>query len=487
MKKFCQRRGSSHCRLILLNRWSNGRGAERVGRGIRTMTTDWSQRTRHVRVACVILGSAFLLAGFGASAGDSGSVTAIDLPVAGPCFAPGTPPDVVERTYRRQAWAFDRTSLSPPEYTKYVTANRWTSTATDGGGLSQGDPITLTWSVVPDGTTIPGHPSIGDDTSPSNLRAFLNGIYGSEAAWLAVFQQVFDRWGELTGITYVYEPNDDGGSWTGAAGQIGVRGDVRISGHAIDGGYGILAYNFYPNTGDMVIDTADSYFDTTSGNSIRLRNTMAHEHGHGIGLDHVCPANGTKLMEPFISTSYDGPQHDDVLAANRHYGDRFEHDDSPGTAGSLGSLSSATETNLSIDDYSDIDILSLSVVNGSTLDVTVTPVGATYLSGEQNSDGSCSAGSSFNSLIVHDLGVRVLDTDGTSELAAADENGAGQAETLTNLDLPSGAGTYYVEITGDSTNSAQLYELSLSVSASIGIFTDGFESDDTTAWSETVP
>ena len=50
---------------------------------------------------------------------------------------------------------------------------------------------------------------------------------------------------------------------------------------------------------------------------------MAHEAGHGLGLGHVTPVNGTKLMEPNISLAYDGPQADDILAVNRGYGDRL--------------------------------------------------------------------------------------------------------------------------------------------------------------------
>ena len=33
--------------------------------------------------------------------------------------------------------------------------NRWSATATDGGGLQQGDTTTLTWSIVDDGLSIP--------------------------------------------------------------------------------------------------------------------------------------------------------------------------------------------------------------------------------------------------------------------------------------------------------------------------------------------
>src|SRR5678815_5725563 len=39
---------------------------------------------------------------------------------------------------------------------------------------------------------------------------------------------------------------------------------------------------------------------------------------------HVCPTNQTKLMEPFLSLNYDGPQHDDLRGMQYLYGDTFE-------------------------------------------------------------------------------------------------------------------------------------------------------------------
>jgi hypothetical protein len=152
------------------------------------------------------------------------------------------------------------------------------------------------------------------------LQARLNAIYGSFNQWHAHFVSVFQRWSELTGITYVYEPNDDGAPFPTSTGVRGVRGDIRIGGHLIDGNSGILAYNFYPNTGDMVIDTADSFYNDTSNNSLRLRNVIAHEHGHGLGLAHTCPIHQTKLMEPYLTLNFDGPQFDDTLGAARLWG-----------------------------------------------------------------------------------------------------------------------------------------------------------------------
>ena len=46
--------------------------------------------------------------------------------------------------------------------------------------------------------------------------------------------------------------NDDRAPSRGAPGFGAARGDVRIAGRTIDGNFGILAYNFFPDTGDMV-------------------------------------------------------------------------------------------------------------------------------------------------------------------------------------------------------------------------------------------
>jgi hypothetical protein len=371
----------------------------------------------------------------------------------------------------------------------YTDGDRWRYTATDGSGLQQGDPITLTWSVVPDGTPI--SPAIsGESNAGSSLRGYLNGIYASEADWIAEFQKVFDRWGALTGITYIYV-SDDGAPLPSSSGQLGVRGDVRISGHSIDGDWGVLAYNYFPNTGDMVIDVPDSFFGNTSSDSLRLRNVVAHEHGHGLGLEHACPVNQTKLMEPYVSMAFDGPQHDDILATNRAYGDRYEHADTAASAADLGAFTTRSVSDLSIDDSADTDFFAFSAAPNQQVTVAVAPVGATYLSGPQNPDGTCSAGSDLDSLRNHDLEIRLLDVDGTSQLAAADDHGVGVAEELEDIALPSGAGTYFVEVSGDATSLAQLYELTLTVSdleqqdpPGPNLFDDGFESGDCENWVE---
>jgi hypothetical protein len=402
-----------------------------------------------------------------AAATSSGAARAqaanVDAPVV--CFAPGTPPERVAEVYARARAS--ETGLGSPS--DFRLGSRWSSTATNPGPLGQGTPVTLTWSVVPDGTTIPSG-FAGDVAGPSVLQARLNGLYGSPAVWIPLFQQVFDRWHQLTGISYVYQPTDDGAAFPNTPGQLGVRGDVRISGRFIDGNSGILAYNYFPNSGDMVIDAPDTFYNTTTNGSLRLRNVVSHEHGHGIGHQHVCPVNQTKLMEPFVSTAFTGPQHDDTLGGQRQYGDARENNDSSGGATDLGGLPNGVTTlsDSGTDNNVDPDFFRFTVPAGKQAAVTLTPVGFTYLEGPQNGDGSCTAGSSFDSLVLNDLGVQLLGTDGATVLASANANPAGVPESIPVTVLP-GGGSFFVRVNPGPANQVQLYTLGIDISNAITV------------------
>jgi len=406
------------------------------------------------------------------------------------CFAPGTPQDVME--------AFRATEAKLNHFDdRFQFATRWMSTAMMPGGSPLGKPVTLTWSIVPDGTFVEGFN--GEPDAPSNLRARLNTIYGSQAVWLPILQAVFDRWSQVSGLNYVYEPNDDGAALQepgGAAspffGAVGVRGDLRISGHTIDGNSGVLAYNFYPDIndgvgGDMVIDTGDNFFSDITGNSVRLRDVMMHEHGHGMGQAHVCPIETWKLMEPFVATNFDGPRHDDIRHAQFSYGDVNEPNDFAAEATNLGSLDcgslslgdlpapvgpiagAITEvpfaSTLSLSDVNDDDFYRITVAGAATLNLTATPLGFLYDDSAQacsGGSGSCCSGNPINSLTTVDLAVNILKADGTTLVASANAGGAGQKEVLTDVLLPT-AGTYYIQIKpAGAMDNAQFYHLDVS-------------------------
>ncbi|MDX9912855.1 MAG: GC-type dockerin domain-anchored protein [Phycisphaerales bacterium] len=368
------------------------------------------------------------------------------------CFTPDTNPELVFAV---------SSLLGYTDTTRFQQTNRWSSTASGGTG-TQGTPITLTYSFVPDGTFVP---NITGFTGNSQLFAWLNGIYGSPANWQPLFAQVFNRWSEVMNVTYIYEPNDDGSNLNTGSGVLGVRGDLRIAAIPLDGNSGVLAYNNFPNDGDMVFDAFDSFYNSTASNSLRFRNVAAHEHGHGAGMLHVCPAIGVKLMEPFISLAYDGPQPDDILNGQRHYGDINEPNDNSGSATNLGSLSTgqnAFVNDVSIDDDADTDYYRFTVSGSQGVTITATPAApAPYQQGTQTQ--ACNSGTVTDYNVIHNLALQLIGTDGSTILASSNISGLGQPEVL-SASVPAG-GTYYIRVLGGSANSIQLYDLGLDVTA----------------------
>ena len=382
-------------------------------------------------------------------------------PILHLCFTPGTPDDVVQ--------AFEDAVFGIGG--RFQLTGRWTSTAIAQPSYAQGEPVTLTYSFVPDGTFVPD--LIGYQGN-SNLFAFLNGIYGNPTVWQPIYDEMFARWAELGGLSYQYEPNDDGVALNNNPGVLGVRGDLRMAAIPLDGNSGVLAYNNFPNDGDMVLDSADNFYNNTTNNSLRLRNILSHEHGHGQGILHVCPREETKLMEPFISVMFDGPQFDDTLATQRHYGDRFENNDTVATSTDLGAFTGSTigVDLLSIDNGADVDVFRISVSGPTAIAATAAPTQqAPYLQRSQNS--GCTGGTLFDPRVIHDLKIDILASDGVTVLDTADFNGLGQNETAV-AGLP-GAGIYYVRVRGSGTNNIQLYSLSIESAPSLIRIVDAVE------------
>lgn len=398
------------------------------------------------------------------------------------CFAPDTDPAVVEAFYQNRGAYQNSLDPSTAGNSRFNLGPRWSSTATDGGGLVQGDATTLTWSYVADGTPIGNggcnRPDQG--TFSSDFISFFNSIYGppttpgdfTTAPWHTVFVNMFSSWSNTNGLNFVYEPNDDGVAVAVSSnvGIVGVRGDMRISGHRVDGNSNVLACNYFPENGDMIIDTDDNFFVNNPG--VGTINVLTHEIGHGLGIAHVCPINQTKLMEPFVTLAFQGPQEDDVLATNRHYGDPDGDNNTSASATMLGSNAlpaSYSRLQRSIDDNGDVDYFSFNISQAALLDIVLSPTGTTYLSGPQNPNGSCSPGSPFSASNVSDLKLEILDTDGATVLATLAANGAAQSETIMDYSLPA-AGTYFIKISQQGTlvDNVQMYDLDLDLEVSSG-------------------
>lgn len=378
------------------------------------------------------------------------------------CFAPGTSTKYAYLINELLDYQF---VADKDDNSRFQQGNRWSRTAIDGSGLTQGDPTNITYSFAPDGSFVPNS---GLGSGSSTLFQWLDAKYGNTATWQALFHSVFDRWEELTGITYTWEQNDDGRNMSSSLGFVGVRGDVRIFAfnYPADGNNGVLAYNFFPNDGDMALDAFDSFYNVTSGNSLRLRNVVSHEHGHGLGMAHVCPANQTKLMEPFVSTQYNGPQLDDILNGQRHYGDPLEDNNTPFSATDLGEYGDTGFFNIleaSIDDNNDLDYFLVTLTERAQILFTTSPNAGEYRQGGQTQ--SCNNGNNTNYNTMHDLKIEVFaSTDLITPVATADDTVAGGDElAIYAAETP---GDYYILVSPtDSINNIQRYQAGLFLSS----------------------
>ncbi|MEM1330375.1 MAG: GC-type dockerin domain-anchored protein [Planctomycetota bacterium] len=389
------------------------------------------------------------------------------------CFDPDSTIDA-RKWFQHETGMRDGTNAQD-DLGRYNANGRWTIF-----GTSRSEPIALTWSFAPDGLSIP--PGVGEPTAPNELFARLDAQFGgNRALWIEQFQRSFDRWEEIGGTSYqrvTFGGNDwdDGASW-GSGRSTNRRGDVRISMKPIDGGSNTLAYNSFPNNGDMVLDRQENW--ASSFSSFRfLRNVIMHEHGHGMGFAHICSDNAAWLMEPSLNTSFDGPQHDDIRAQHWNYGDQFEPNNNSGAASPVGALSSSTPIDVgtipspnvsgsslvSLSGFSDDDWYSFTVAAPGFLSVVANPVGRFYEDANQNFNGSCGSAANIDSTAVGNLRLAVFDTNGSSTIALADETTSGNLESLSDVLLPA-AGTYFVRVdTAFGIGQNQMYTLSLNFS-----------------------
>jgi hypothetical protein len=380
---------------------------------------------------------------------------------------------------------------------RYNVGSRWTTTASGTTG-SQGDAATLLWSFVPDGLSIPN--GVGEGVGNSDLFARMDSLFasvGGRTAWIQAFVRSFQRWEALSGVNYSRvtvggNDWDDGASWS-SSGLIGSRGDVRISMKNIDGGSGILAYNSFPGGGvggNMVIDRSETWQSGSTGNTpFRfLRNTIMHEHGHGLGFNHTCSTNSGILMEPFLSTSFDGPQQDDIRAVQRSYGDPFEPNNNAGQAVLVGTLGTSGTTTIgtipttvpgdtiiyptpansslvSIDANGENDFWSVNTTANVLVNLTLTPIGSTYDDSDQLGGGSCDTGNDINAAAIANLSLRVTNNTGVTTLGFVNDTASGTAESIPSF-LLSGGSTYLLNVAeADAPAQSQLYRVTIQVAA----------------------
>jgi len=228
----------------------------------------------------------------------------------------------------------------------------------------------------------------------------------------------------------------------------------------------------------MVIDADDfvGNFNSSASSYRFMRNTIAHEHGHGTGYIHTVPCNNTKLMEPSLSTSFDMLEIDDIRGAQRNYGDRFAGNNLASNAKDFGDLTSPAvhsviEKSLSTNgsagfNNSDEDWFRFTIDSAQNVVISVDPTGGSYVNGQQ--DSGCSGDTST---IVADqagnLAVELRNAAGTTVLMSSNAGAAGVTETINAAGLAAGEYTVRVNDAGPNNNqTVQLYDLTIRVGTS---------------------
>ena len=396
-----------------------------------------------------------------------------------------------------------RTQLLPPTLGSAgprfnVDAQSWVgdlSTGSSGLALR----ANLTYSFVADGVGWGNSCALPVPAFPANacdLGTKLTTRFGTLDAGREYVRSALAAWRKVVGVTYT-EVGDDGSAWdaSNATGpnRSATRGDIRIGGYPMGTTGMPLAYNAFPRAGvstcaggDMNINTSyfiSGYFNNVSSpfgsaapDALYFLNTVAHEHGHGLGLIHSVPCNQEKLMEPIVGDFLILLSKDEVRGGQRNYGDRFSGNSGFGTAVNLGNLTStaAIQRDLSTNGTSVWDYFSFTLDSTKSMTITVTPTGQTCAAGTTcagaSTDAACCTGQQSSSCtgvinpvradIAGNLGLFLYNSSFT-QIAMSNSAAAGLPETIaTSL----GAGTYYVMVLDNGGQPAahqitQLYDL----------------------------
>lgn len=348
--------------------------------------------------------------------------------------------------------------MSATLHPEALAAARWETTASGEVSPVPGETLQLTVSIIPDGTWIPGRK--GRAGEPSSLIASLDARFGggdgplSERPWFPLVQAALDAWSSVSGLTFVFEPNDDGAAHVLADGVIGQRGDIRLGARTMDGQLGVLGATYSPDSGDVVLDRDDIL---AAADASTVINVLTHELGHAIGLRHAFLLGDHRtIMSPVLDRDVNGLQHFDQLYVTAVYGDAMEPNQAPEQATSLHTPDGlAIAENVAISSPLDIDTYQFYLAGDTTVELTLSPVGESL---EQIDHGQLYR---FDSRLHADLQFQLLDAD-RQWIATASDQPAGEVESLT-MQLP--AGEYYVQVSGDPDAMPQLYDLQLQIQA----------------------
>lgn len=416
------------------------------------------------------------------------------MAIAPHCYADNMTAEQLEEVVRR-TWLWPAASVPPegfeaggPVINRFYTDSQvWTgdlSTGSSGLALR----AHLTYSFPADGTT--WGLSTVLPTQPNQLNAKLTTSFGSLDRGREYIRAGLAAWRRSAGLTYT-EVADDDSAQSSLSARSALRGDIRIGGYNFAASpNGTLAYNAFPTNigvssaggGDMVLNSSyflGSNFTNATADFVYFRNTIAHEHGHGLGFIHSVPCNGTKIMEPTISITPRPLMLDEVRAAGRNYGDRYSGNHALVNAFDLGNLTTPAvrsvilrelSTNVSNLNLTDEDFFKFTIDTAQTVVVSIAPTGDTSTQGQQSGSGCSGTTSMVNALACGNLNLQVL-TSGGVVIATAPAQPIGSGENVSLASLA--AGTYVVFVKNSSSEATagpnqyvQTYDMTIRVGSS---------------------
>ncbi|MFM9958641.1 MAG: PKD domain-containing protein [Phycisphaerales bacterium] len=341
-------------------------------------------------------------------------------------------------------------------------------------------PAHLTFSFPADGVIW----TTGGQSGPNDLSARLSQFFFGAADLdraHELIRQVFANYQRSSGLRY-RQVADDNAPFSFGVGRVPARGDIRLGSIPL-GQNGFLAFNQFPDSGsDMIINSSFLGSMADTGNAYRyFRNTISHEHGHGLAFFHVVPCNLRKIMEPFIIFSnVDMAQVDDIRGAQSNYGDRFAGNNSASNATDFGNLTSPAprsviERDLSTNgvdgfDNSDEDWFRFTLDTAQQFAISVDPTGGLYDAVVNFNNADCSGfGPEVDADRAGDLTLELRSADGTTVLQTSASGGPGDSELV--FLASAAAGTYTVRVYDIGPNEpdnlrVQLYDLTVRVGTS---------------------
>ena len=182
-------------------------------------------------------------------------------------------------------------------------------------GMQWPDPKLISYSFMPDGTSIGG--------VPSNLQQALNAAFPT-AAWQAQITKAAAVWEEMANVNF--SQVTDSGAPVGVSGNLQDDprfGDIRIGGYPMSGN--ILAFAYLPPPANGGTSAGDIFFNTSqswqiNGTTYDLMTVAIHELGHALGMDHS--QISTAVMSPTYTGSKQVLTTDDVSGIRSIYGAR---------------------------------------------------------------------------------------------------------------------------------------------------------------------